>query len=114
MILPDGRIWTVDAVGSSGSRALDTAGGSVFGGGFVRPFPEGEPQADIDNLLHYVLAHRDDQPLAAGYTPALSKSPFTITNDPVKSPILETIQMPQPIVALASSITTTVTSAISV
>ena len=79
------------AVESSGSSSLDAAGASVFLGGFVRPFPEGEPQADIDISLHYVLAHRHDQPVAAGYTPVLSKSPFTITNDPVKSPILDTM-----------------------
>ena len=91
VILPDGRIWTVNVVESSGSRSLDAAGSSVFRGGFVRPFPEGEPKADIDISLHYVLAHRHDQPVAAGYTPVLSKSPFTITNDPVKSPILETM-----------------------
>jgi TonB family protein len=90
-ILPDGRIWTVDVVESSGSRTLDTAGSSVFRGGSVRPFPEGEPNADIDISLHYVLAYRHDQPAAAGYTPVLSKSPFTIANDPVKSPILETM-----------------------
>jgi hypothetical protein len=63
----------------------------VFRGGFVRPFPEGEPKADIDISLHYVLAHRHDQPVAAGYTPVLSKGPFTIMNDPVKSPILDTM-----------------------
>ena len=57
----------------------------------MRPFPEGEPKADIDISLHYVLAHRHDQPVAAGNTPVLSKSPFTITNDPVKSPILDTM-----------------------
>lgn len=91
VILPDGRIWTVDVVESSGSRSLDTAGSSVFRGAFVRSFPEGEPKADIDISLHYVLAHRHDQPAAAGYTPVLSKSPFTITNDPVKSPILDTM-----------------------
>ncbi len=91
VILPDGRISTVDVVASSGSRSLDTAGNSLFRGGFVRPFPEGEPKADIDISLHYVLAHRHDQPVAAGYTPVLSKSPFTIMNDPVKSPILETM-----------------------
>ena len=54
-------------------------------------FPEGEPNADIDISLHYVLVHRHDQPVAAGYTPVLPKSPFTITNDPVKSPILDTM-----------------------
>src|ERR1700735_64361 len=91
VIVPDGRIWTVNVVASSGSRSLDTAGDSLFRGGFVRPFPEGEPKGDIDISLHYVLAHRHDQPVAAGYTPVLSKSPFTIMNDPVKSPILETM-----------------------
>ena len=91
VILPDGRIWTFNVVESSGSRSLDAAGSAVFRGGFVRPFPEGEPKADIDISLHYVLAHRHDQPVAAGYTPVLSKSPFTIMNDPVKSPILETM-----------------------
>jgi TonB family protein len=91
VIVPDGRIWTVNVVESSGSRSLDTAGDSLFRGGFVRPFPEGEPKADIDISLHYVLAHRHDQPVAAGYTPALSKSPFTIMNDPVKSPVLDTM-----------------------
>jgi TonB family protein len=91
VILPDGRIWTIDMVESSGSHSLDTAGSSVFRGGLLRPFPEGEPKADIDISLHYVLAHRHDQPVAAGYTPVLSKSPFTIMNDPVKSPILETM-----------------------
>jgi TonB family protein len=91
VILPDGRIWTFNVVESSGSRSLDAAGSAVFRGGAVRPFPAGEPQADIDISLHYVLAHRHDQPVAAGYTPVLSKSPFTIMNDPVKSPILDTM-----------------------
>jgi TonB family protein len=90
-ILPDGRIWTVDLVESSGSSSLDTAGPAVFRGGFVRPFPEGEPKADLNISLHYVLAHRHDQPVAAGYTPVLSRSPFTISNDPVASPILDTM-----------------------
>jgi TonB family protein len=91
VILPDGRFFSVDVVESSGSRSLDSAGYAVFHPGFVRPFPQGEPQADIDLSLHYVLAHRHDQPVAAGYTPELSKAPFTIMNDPVKSPILETM-----------------------
>ncbi len=91
VIHPDGKIWTIDVLESSGSRSLDTAGDAVFRGGSVRPFPEREPKADIDISLHYVLAHRHDQPVAAGYTPVLSKSPFTITNDPVKSPILDTM-----------------------
>jgi TonB family protein len=91
VILPDGRIWMVDVVGSSGSRSLDTAGDAVFRGGAVRPFPDGEPRADIDLSLHYVLAHPHNQPVDAGYTPVSSRSPFTITNDPVKSPILDTM-----------------------
>jgi TonB family protein len=91
VIVPDGRIWTVNLVEGSGSRSLDAAGFAVFRDVFVRPFPQGEPKADIDLSLHYVLAHRHDQPVAAGYTPVASRSPFTITNDPVKSPILETM-----------------------
>jgi TonB family protein len=91
VIVPDGNIFRVDVVESSGSSSLDAAGSAVFRGGFVRPFPEGEARVDIDISLHYVLAHRHDQPVAAGYTPVLSKSPFTIMNDPVKSPILETM-----------------------
>jgi len=90
-IRPDGNIRAVDVVGSSGSRPLDTAGTLAFRGGFVQPFPAGEPEAEVDLLLQYVLAHRHDQPVAAGYTPVSSKRPFTITNDPVKSPILDTM-----------------------
>src|SRR5580658_4065114 len=73
VIIPDGRIWTVDVVGSSGSASLDTAGASVFREGFVRPFPEGEPPAEIDLSLHYVLAYRHGQPADAGSTPVLSE-----------------------------------------
>jgi TonB family protein len=91
VILPDGNVFNMWVVESSGSRSLDSAGSEVFRGGFVRPFPEGEPRADIDISLHYVLAHRHDQPVAAGYTPVLSKSPFTVMNDPVKSPVLDTM-----------------------
>jgi TonB family protein len=91
VILPDGRIWTIDVTESSGSHSLDMAGITTFRGGAVRPFPQGEPNAAVDLSLHYVLAHRHDQPVAVGYTPASSKAPFTITNDPVKSPILETM-----------------------
>ena len=91
VILPDGRIWMADVVGSSGSRSLDTAGEAVFHAGFVRAFPPGETQADITLSLHYVLAHRHDQPASAGATPEVAKGPFTIANDPVKSPILETM-----------------------
>jgi TonB family protein len=93
VVHPDGKIWTINMVASSGSPSLDTAGDSVFRGGSVRPFPEGEPNADIDISLHYVLAHRHDQPQAADYKPTSTsaRSPFTITNDPVTSPILETM-----------------------
>ena len=91
MIRSDGKFWTVNVVESSGSRSLDAAGSSVFRDVVVRPFPEGDPKAEIDLSLHYVLAHRHDQPVAAGYTPVVSKRPFTITNVPVKSPILETM-----------------------
>lgn len=91
LILPDGRIWSINMVGSSGSASIDAAAGSVFRGGFVRPFPPGEPQADINLSLHYVLAHRHDQPVAVSSTPVLSKGPFTVMNDPAKSPILETM-----------------------
>jgi TonB family protein len=91
VILPDGNMFNMWMVESSGSHSLDAAGSAVFTGVFVRPFPQGQPKADIDLSLHYVLAHRHDQPVAAGYTPVLSKDPFTIMNDPVKSPILETM-----------------------
>src|SRR5580692_12821601 len=90
-MLPDGRIFAVDVVGSSGSHSLDAAGVAAFRDVFVRPFPEDEPRADIDISLHYVLAHRHDQPVAAGYTPVSAKSPLTIMNDPVKSPVLDTM-----------------------
>lgn len=91
VIRPDGNIWKVDVVESSGSQSLDTAGVSAFRGGFVRPLPAGATETNMDIPLHYVLAHRHDQPVAAGYTPVSSKSPFTITNDPVRSPILDTM-----------------------
>jgi TonB family protein len=90
VILPDGRVWS-NLVESSGSQALDAAADSVFHGATVRPFPAGEPQADLDISLHYVLAFRHDQPAPAGYTQVAAKAPFTITNEPVKSPILDTM-----------------------
>jgi TonB family protein len=90
VILPDGRVWSSLAQ-SSGSQSLDSAGEGVFHGASVRPFPPGEPQADLDLSLHYVLAYRHDQPVPAGYTPVPSRSAFTITNDPVKSPVLDTM-----------------------
>jgi TonB family protein len=88
-ILPSGKIWMLSVAESSGSRTLDAAGLSAFRGGLVRPFPEGAPAVDMDLSLHYVLAHRHDQPVAARYTSLSSKGRFTITNDPVTSPILE-------------------------
>jgi TonB family protein len=91
VIYPDGRIWAVDVTGGSGSRSLDAAGVSAFYGGFVRPFPAGAPNAELDISLHYILAHRHDQPVAAGYTSVSSKGAFTIANDPVTSPILDTM-----------------------
>jgi TonB family protein len=90
-ILSDGRIWSAKVALSSGSNSLDAAASAAFRGGFVRPFPEGVPEADLDISLHYVLAHRHDQPVVAGYTPAASRGPFTIANDPVESPILATM-----------------------
>ena len=93
LIHSDGRIWMADVAQSSGSSSLDTAAVSTFRSGFVRPFPEGAPAITIDLSLHYVLAHRHDQPVAANYTSTPSKAPFTITNDPVKSPILETMTL---------------------
>lgn len=92
VIHPDGKIWTVNVVASSGSASLDAAGDSVFRGGSVRPSAiAGEQNATFDLSLHYVLAHRHDQPEPAGYTPVVSEGRFTITNDPVKSPILDTM-----------------------
>ena len=90
LIRPDGNIWAINVAGSSGSSSLDMAAAATFRGGFVRPFPAGTPEAELDISLHYVLAHRHDQPVAAGYTPA-PRSRFTIANDPVKSPILDTM-----------------------
>jgi TonB family protein len=90
-IQPDGKIWILNLVESSGSRALDAAALVAFRGGFVHKFPDGDPPANIDLALHYVLAHRHDQPMPADFTPVSSNSPFTIMNDPVKSPILETM-----------------------
>lgn len=91
MIRSDGNISVVNVLESSGSRAIDAAALFVFRGGFVRPFPPGTPDASIEISLHYVLAHRRDQPVTAGYASVPSKAPFMIANDPVKSPILETM-----------------------
>jgi TonB family protein len=90
VILPDGRVWP-DVEEGSGSRSIDTAADAVFRGASVRPFSASEPQIDLNISLHYVLAHRHDQPASAASTPVAPKTPFTITNDPVASPILETM-----------------------
>jgi TonB family protein len=90
VIWRDGNISAVTVVGSSGSSSLDGAA-TTFRRGFVKPFPEGAPGMELDVSLHYVLAHRHDQPVPADYKPVPSKSPFTITNDPVESKILETM-----------------------
>lgn len=91
VIRTDGNIWRSEVVGSSGSLSLDTAGAAAFHGGFVRPFPPSMPEASLDLTLHYVLAHRHDQPVPTGVTPVAFSRAFSITNDPVKSPILETM-----------------------
>jgi TonB family protein len=93
VIHPDGNIWMVYVAESSESRSIDAAAFSAFRGGFVRPFPEGAnaSQVELDISLHYVLAHRHDEPVAASYTPQLSKRPFTISNDPVKSAVVDTM-----------------------
>jgi TonB family protein len=87
VVLPDGRVFP-SLVGRSGSQSIDAAAEAVFHGASVRPFTGGEPTFDMDISLHYVLAYRHDQPVPAGYTPVASRGPFTITNDPIKSPIL--------------------------
>ena len=60
LIHPDGKVWTIEVVSSSGSRILDEAGVEVFHNMYLRPFPAGTPapQADVYVSLHYVLAHR--------------------------------------------------------
>jgi TonB family protein len=90
-ITPNGKIFSVAVVESSGSKTLDDAGLSAFRTGGVQPFPDGEPEADLDLSLHYVLAHRKNDVLPASYTPTPSRAPFTIANDPVSSPVLETM-----------------------
>src|ERR1700722_719672 len=42
LIWPDGKLWTVNVVESSGSRSLDAAGSAVFRDVIVRPVPENE------------------------------------------------------------------------
>jgi TonB family protein len=87
----DGRIWTADLAGSSGSYSLNSAAVATFRNGFVQKFPDGEKDVDIDLRLHYVLTHKSDEEMPVSLTPPTPKRPFTITNDPIKSPILETM-----------------------
>ncbi len=91
LIRPDGNIWTVEVVGGSGSASLDDAAAAAFRGGFVRPLPDGAPDTGIDLSLHYVLSRRPGQPVAAGSTPVSATRPFTVTNDPVKSAVVDTM-----------------------
>jgi len=88
-IRPDGRIRSVTVVRGSGSQSLDAAALRAFNGGFIRPFPEGAPATQVDLSLHYVLAHRHDQPVPVDYKPLPQKIPFSIANEPVKPPLLE-------------------------
>ena len=56
-----------------------------------RDFPDGEKEVELDLRLHYVLTHKSDEEMPVSSTPPAPKRPFTITNDPIKSPILETM-----------------------
>ena len=80
-IQQDGEVGAVDMVQGSGSHTLDMAGYEVFKYARLRPFPPGSPaaQADVNITLHYVLAHQQ------------SKSPFTVTNDPVHGTVVDTM-----------------------
>ncbi len=89
-IRPDGNIWTVEIIGNAGSPSLDAAAAAVFRGGFVRPLPTGASDT-IDLSLNYVLAQRRDRPTAESTMPAASRRPFTVTNEPVTSAIVDTM-----------------------
>ena len=91
VIRSDGNIFAVDVVEGSGSGSLDAAAVAALRRGFVRPFPVGEPSADIDLVLHYVLARRHDRPATSVASVAAPRRPFTISNEPSRSPILETM-----------------------
>jgi len=90
VIHADGVIFLVYIDESSGSRSLDEAAFSTFSKGFVRPYP-GAPDTTVDISAHYVLAHRHDQPAAAGYTQVASKRPFTISNEAVSPSVVDTM-----------------------
>lgn len=91
VIHTDGTIWMANVLEGSGSPSLDAAATIAFRGGFVRPFSAGIPEAVLDISAHYILAYRRDQPPTVGVTPASAGQSFTITNQPVQSPILETM-----------------------
>jgi len=93
VILPDGNIQSDEIVDSSATTALETAAVTAFRAGYVKPLPAGSPGMELDVTLHYVLSHRHDQPLPADYKPVPPKAPFTITNDPVSSKILDTMML---------------------
>jgi len=94
VIHPDGNIFMVRVAESSGSRSLDRAGFTAFRSGFVRPFPEdaNTQPVELDILLHYILAHRHDEPVNAGYKPASSNRAFTISNDQVQPSVVDTLR----------------------
>jgi len=93
VIHPDGNIFMVRVAESSGSHSLDRAGFQAFRSGFVRPFSEGAnaQQVELDISLHYVLAHRHDEPVPAGYKPMSSNRAFTISNDQVQPSVVDTL-----------------------
>ena len=101
----DGQVWWAKVVESSGSKSIDDAAFVVFSKTIPSEVPAGHAgagirclfrwgtklgEADLFISLHYVLAHRHDQPVNASTAPALSKQPFTITNGPVKDTVIET------------------------
>jgi TonB family protein len=90
-ITPNGKIFSVAVAESSGSNTIDAAALSAFRTGAVHPFPESEGEADLDLSVHYVLAHRHGDTLPVSTTPTPSRAPFTIANDPVSSPVLDTM-----------------------
>jgi TonB family protein len=90
-ITPNGKIFSVALVDSSGSKTIDAAALSAFRTGAVHPFPESEGEADLDLSVHFVLAHRHGDTVPAGYVPTPVRAPFTIANDPVSSPVLDTM-----------------------
>jgi len=82
LVIPqDGEVGLVQVAQGSGSHTLDMAGYEVFKYARLRPVPSAPPapQADVFITLHYVLAHQQ------------TKSPFTVTNDPVVGTVVDTM-----------------------